>query len=484
MGQTVRQDDTDTSVAARAVRAFEAARGAQPGWASCDPRDRARPFHTLAHVLLERRETVLDVIQADTGKARSHALEELLDAVLSISYYARNAGRLLRPRRRPGPLPVLSRTTQYAAPLGVVTVITPWNYPLALAADVVPALLAGNTVVHKPDLRTARSSLLLREYAIEAGLEPQVWQPVLGSPDELGDVLIERADFVSFTGSTAVGRRIARQCAERLIGCSLELGGKNPMIILADADLERAVPAAIRACFGNAGQLCIGIERIYVDRSIEAEFLRRFVTATKMLRLGAGTGYIADVGSLISAEQLDRVQGAVERAVAAGGRIAAGGRPRPDIGPYVYEPTIITGATEDSELVREEVFGPVVSVQGFSTDAEAVRLANDTPYGLNASVFGRARRRTRSVATRLEAGMVNINEGYATGYGSAAPVGGWKESGTGRRHGPDGLLQYTRSQLVASQQLLGFDPVAGLSAERYGNLLVTGVKALRRLRIR
>jgi aldehyde dehydrogenase (NAD+)/succinate-semialdehyde dehydrogenase/glutarate-semialdehyde dehydrogenase len=281
-----------------------------------------------------------------------------------------------------------------------------------------------------------------------------------------------------------VGRRIARQCAERLIGCSLELGGKNPMIVLADADLDRAVPAAIRACFGNAGQLCIGIERIYVDRSIEAEFLRRFVTATKMLRLGAGTGYTADVGSLISAGQLERVQGAVERAVADGAQIAAGGRPRPDIGPYVYEPTIITGAAEDSELVREEVFGPVVSVQGFSTDAEAVRLANDTPYGLNASVFGRDRRRARSVATRLEAGMVNINEGYATGYGSAAPVGGWKQSGTGRRHGPDGLVQYTRSQLVASQQLLGFDPVAGLSAERYGNLLVTGVKALRRLRIR
>ncbi|MBO0810580.1 MAG: aldehyde dehydrogenase family protein [Microlunatus sp.] len=482
MGQTL--PDTRADDLTRVARAFSTARDAQPGWASRDPKERAGAFLALADLLLERRQAVLDVIQSETGKARSDALEELLDAVLSISYYARNAARLLRPRRRPGPLPLLSQTREYAAPLGVVVVITPWNYPLALAADVIPALLAGNTVVHKPDSRTTRSSILLREYAVEAGLEPQVWQPVFGEPDQIGDALVDRADFVSFTGSTAAGRRIAERCAARLIGCSLELGGKNPMIVLEDADLDRVVKAALRACFGNAGQLCIGIERIYVDRSIEDEFLRRFVTATKTLRLGTGTGYTADVGSLISNAQVDRVAGMVDRAVAAGAQIAAGGRTRPEAGPHVYEPTILTGAAADSEIVREEVFGPVVTVHGFSTDGEAIRLANDTPYGLNAAVFGRDLRRARSVAERLEAGMVNINEGYATGYGSAAPVGGWKQSGSGRRHGARGLLQYTRSRIIASQHLLGFDPVAGLSTERYGNLLVTGVKALRRLGIR
>lgn len=483
MGQPLRQTSAD-SAAARLTHAFSTARGAQPGWASLDPQDRARPFLGLADLLLDRREAVLDVVQSETGKARSHALEELLDAVLSISYYARSARRLLRPRRRPGPLPVLSRTTEYAAPVGVVAVITPWNYPLALAADVIPALLAGNTVVHKPDGLTSQSSLLLRDYAIEAGLEPQVWQPIIASPAEIGDALVDGADFVSFTGSTAAGRRIAEHCARRLIGCSLELGGKNPMIVLEDADLDRVVPAAIRACFGNAGQLCIGIERIYVDRSIEAEFVRRFSTATRMLRLGTGVGYTADVGSLISSGQVDRVASMVERAVAAGAQVVTGGKPRPEAGAYVYEPTIVAGAAQDSEVVREEVFGPVVTVHGFSTEAEAIRLANDTPYGLNASVFGRNMRRARAVAERLEAGMVNINEGYATGYGSAAPVGGWKQSGTGRRHGERGLLQYTRSQIIASQHVLGFDPVAGLSTERYGNLLATGVKALRQLRIR
>jgi acyl-CoA reductase-like NAD-dependent aldehyde dehydrogenase len=481
MGQTLSDSEVRLT---RVARAFEVARQAQPGWAARPPKERAEPFQALADLLLERRESVLDVVQTETGKARSDALEELLDAVLSISWYARNAARLLRPRRRLGPLPVLSQTREYAAPVGVVTVITPWNYPLALAADVVPALLAGNTVVHKPDGRTGQSSLLLREYAVEAGLAPQVWQPVFGTAAEIGDALVDGADFVSFTGSTPAGRRIAERCAGRLIGCSLELGGKNPMIVLDDADLDRVVPAAVRACFGNAGQLCIGIERIYVQRSIEQEFLRRFVTATRMLRLGTGPGYTADVGSLISADQLDRVRGMVDRAVAAGAQVAVGGRPRPAAGPYVFEPTILTGAAPDSEIVRKEVFGPVVTVHGFDTDDEAVRLANDTPYGLNASVFGRNTRRARAVARRLEAGMVNINEGYATGYGSAAPVGGWKQSGSGRRHGRQGLLHFTRSQIIAQQRLIGFDPVAGLSGERYGNLLVTGVKALRRLRIR
>ncbi|QGN33397.1 succinic semialdehyde dehydrogenase [Microlunatus sp. Gsoil 973] len=481
MGQTL--SDSELSLT-RVARAFATARQAQPGWADRPPGERSEPFLALADLLLERRESVLDVLQDETGKARANALEELLDAVLSISWYARNAARLLRPRRRPGPLPVLSQTREYARPVGVVTVITPWNYPLALAADVVPALLAGNAVVHKPDGQTSRSSLLLREYAVEAGLPPQVWQPVFGTASQIGDAVVDGADFVSFTGSTAAGRRIAERAARRLIGCSLELGGKNPMIILDDADLDRVVPAAVRACFGNAGQLCIGIERIYVQRSIEPEFLRRFVTATRMLRLGTGRGYTADVGSLISADQLDRVRGMVDRAVAEGAQIAAGGRAEPSAGPYVYEPTILTGAAPDSEIVREEVFGPVVTVQPFDTDDEAVGLANDSRYGLNASVFGRNARRARSVAGRLEAGMVNINEGYGTGYGSAAPVGGWKQSGTGRRHGRQGLLQFTRSQIIAQQRLIGFDPVAGLSSERYGNLLVTGVKALRRLRIR
>lgn len=464
--------------------AFAAARVVQPGWAARSPASRAGAFLRLRDVLLDHRADILDVIQGETGKARLHASEEFLDTVASIGYYARNAPRLLRPRRRPGALPVFTQTWEYAQPRGVVAVITPWNYPFALAADAIPALLAGNAVVHKPDSKTVRSSLLLRDYAVQAGLDPELWQVVTGEPEQVGDALIDGADYLAFTGSTRAGTRIAERCATRGIGCNLELGGKNAMVVLADADLDHTVTAALRACFSNAGQLCIGIERIYVDRSVQDDFLRRFVTATKMLRLGDGLDYTADLGSLISAGQLDRVRDLVDRAVADGAQVVTGGRPRPDLGPRFYEPTILTGAAPDAEINRTEVFGPVVTVTPVADDDEAVRLANDSPYGLNAAVFGRDRRRARGVAVRLQAGMVNINEGYAAGYASASPVGGWKRSGTGRRHGIAGLLVYTQTQTVASQHVLGFDPVPGLTGEQYGRLLATSLRAMYRLRIR
>ncbi|SDS16382.1 succinic semialdehyde dehydrogenase [Microlunatus soli] len=464
--------------------AFAAARAAQPGWAALEPATRAIPFLRLRDLLLDRRSEILDVIQTETGKARLHASEEFLDAVSSIGYYARSGPRLLRPQRRPGALPGLTRTREYARPRGVVAMITPWNYPFALAADVVPALLAGNAVVHKPDSKTTRSSLLLRDLALQSGVDPRLWQPVLGEPADVGDDLIDGADYVSFTGSTAAGVRIAERCAQRVIGCNLELGGKNPMIVLGDADLDRTVPAALRACFSNAGQLCIGVERIYVDRTIHDDFLRRFVTATRMLRLGNGLDYTSDLGALISTEHLERVSGLVGRAISAGARPETGGRPRPDLGPRFYEPTVLTATAPDAEINRSEVFGPVVTVTAVDNDAEAVRLANDSPYGLNAAVFGRDRRRARAVAEQLETGMVNINEGYAAGYGSAAPVGGRKRSGTGRRHGAAGLLTYTQSQIVADQRLVGFDPVAGLSGEQYSRLLARSLRAMHRLHIR
>lgn len=464
--------------------AYHTARTAQPSWAATDPAMRCRPFLRTSELLLQRRDAALDVVQTETGKARMNALEELLDAAVSIRHYARYAPRLLRPRRRPGALPVLTRTRTHARPHGVVAVITPWNYPLALAADVIPALIAGNAVVHKPDTRTARSSMILREHAIEAGLDPRLWQVVTGDVDEIGDQLIDGADYVSFTGSTRAGRQIGQRCADRVIGCSLELGGKNPMIITEDADLDRAVTAALRACFGNAGQLCIGIERIYVQRGAYDDFLRRFVTATKLLRLGSGLDFTADVGSLIDERQLERVRGMVERAVATGARVLAGGRARPDLGPAFFEPTVLVDAAPEAEINREEVFGPVVTVAPYDSDEEAIRLANDSPYGLNAAVFGSDGRRTRRIAERLETGMVNINEGYASGYGSAAPIGGRKRSGTGRRHGAEGLLQYTESQTVASQHLIGFDPFLGMTKEQYARFLSGSVAALSRLRLR
>jgi aldehyde dehydrogenase (NAD+)/succinate-semialdehyde dehydrogenase/glutarate-semialdehyde dehydrogenase len=310
-----------------------------------------------------------------------------------------------------------------------------------------------------------------------------IWQVVVGDPAEIGDPLIDAADYVSFTGSTRGGRAIAERAASRLIGYSLELGGKNPMIVLDDADVERAAQGAIRACFANAGQLCISIERLYVHDSIYDRFAERFAHRVRDMRLGAG--YDADMGSLTSQRQLDTVTRHVEEAVEKGAEVLAGGRPRPEAGPYFFEPTVLSGVGEDMELCRAETFGPVVSLYRFGSDDEAVELANDSSYGLNASIWAGDVARARRLAARLKAGTVNINEGYAAAYASYdAPMGGMKDSGVGRRHGSEGLLKYTEVQTVASQHWVGFEPVMGMSYEKYAALLSRGLKTMKRLRLR
>ncbi|MEV0495409.1 succinic semialdehyde dehydrogenase [Streptomyces atratus] len=473
------------STASDVDAAYAAAREAQRAWAARSPRERAKPFLKLYGAMLDRQDEILDLIQLETGKARHHAFEELLDAATSTLYAARQAPKVLHPRRRAGALPLLTRTVETPHPKGVVGVITPWNYPFALTMDVVPALLAGNAVVHKPDSQTVLSSLWPRMLLTELGLPAELWQVVNGDPAEVGRPLLDQADYIGFTGSTAAGRAIAEHASRRLIGCSLELGGKNPMLVLADADLDKAVPTAVRACFANAGQLCVSIERIYVHESRFDEFVRRFGAHVGQLTLGAGLGFDADMGSLTSQRQLERVTEQVEAARAAGATVVTGGRPRPDLGPYFYEPTVLTGVTESMPPWREETFGPVASVYAFRDDDEAVQAANDTVYGLNASVFSRDTRRARHVAGRIQAGTVNINEGYAAAYASqAAPMGGMKASGIGRRHGTAGLLKYTEPQTVASQHLLGFDPAFGLSRAQHVRLFTRALRLLKALRIR
>jgi succinate-semialdehyde dehydrogenase/glutarate-semialdehyde dehydrogenase len=381
-------------------------------------------------------------------------------------------------------MPAATRVIEFRHPKGVVGVISPWNYPLALGlTDAVPALLAGNTVVHKPDTQTALSTLWALDLLVECGLPEDLWQVVIGEPAEIGDPLIEGADYVAFTGSTRGGRVIADKAADRLIGYSLELGGKNPMLVLDDADVEKAAQGAVRACFTNAGQLCISIERLYVDEEIYDRFAERFVHRVKNMRLGSG--FDADMGSLTSQRQLDAVTRHVQDAVAKGATILAGGRPRPGVGPYFFEPTVLEGVTEEMELCAGETFGPVVALYPFSSDDEAVRLANGTPYGLNASVWTGDVARGRRLAARIKAGTVNINEGYASAYGSYdAPMCGMKDSGVGRRHGAEGLLRYTEAQTVASQHGFGFEPVLGMSYETYAALVSSGQKLLKRLRLR
>jgi succinate-semialdehyde dehydrogenase/glutarate-semialdehyde dehydrogenase len=464
--------------------AYERARAAQRDWALLSPAERAAPFIRFHDAILDRREEILDILQLETGKARRHAFEEVMDAAACTLYHARHAPGLLKPRRRQGVMPLVTRTVEARQPKGVVALISPWNYPLALSVpDAVPALLAGNAIVHKPDTQTALTTLWAVDLLIECGMPAGIWQVVTGDPADIGDALIDAADYVSFTGSTRGGRAIAEKAAGRLIGYSLELGGKNPMIVLDDSDIEKAAQGAIRACFSNAGQLCISIERLYVDDAIYDRFAERFVHRVRNMRLGAG--FEADMGSLTSQRQLDTVTRHVEEAVEKGAKVLAGGRPRPEAGPYFFEPTVLSGVGEEMELCRAETFGPVVSLYRFSGDDEAVELANDSDYGLNASVWTSDVGRGRRLATRIKAGTVNINEGYAAAYGSyGAPMGGMKESGVGRRHGAEGLLKYTEVQTVASQHWIGLEPAMGMSYEKYAALLSRGMKTMKRLHLR
>ncbi|MFD4995775.1 succinic semialdehyde dehydrogenase [Streptomyces buecherae] len=466
--------------------AFERARQAQYLWARTPVRQRAAVLLRFHDLVLRRQAEVLDLIQAETGKARLHAHEEVQAVSVAARHYGRKAPNYLAPKRHTGVTPTLTRVTELRQPRGVVGQISPWNYPFELSVgDALPALVAGNAVVMKPDTETALTALWARELLIEAGLPAGVWQVVLGDGPVIGPAVVQHADFVSFTGSTRTGREVAQGAAARLVGCSLELGGKNAMLVLRDADLDKAAAGAVRGSFSSAGQLCISIERLFVHESVADAFVERFAARTRAMRLGGDLAYGADMGSLVSERQLATVRRHVEEAVERGAKVVTGGRARPDIGPYFYEPTILDGVRPAMAVCEEETFGPVVSIYRFTDEDDAVARANATPYGLNASVWTRDGARGRAVAARLRAGTVNVNESYAAAYGSAqAPMGGMGDSGLGRRHGSEGILKYTEAQTVAQQRLVPLAPSFGLSHEQYAQLMTRGLRAMKALRLR
>src|SRR3954449_1006521 len=459
------------------------ARAAQEEWAKTSFDQRKRVLMRYHDLVLDNQEELLDLLQIESGKARRHAFEEVLDVAITARYYANTAEEHLKPRKRQGALPALTEAWEFHHPVGVVGVIAPWNYPLTLSiSDAIAALAAGNGVVLKPDGQTPFIALRGVELLEEAGLPRGLMQVVTGSGSELGSHIIAGTEFIMFTGSTATGRKVAAQAGEQLIGASMELGGKNAMLVLADADLGRAVEGAERALFSNAGQLCISIERLFVHESIADEFQSRLVERVRAMTLGTELDYSASMGSLASETQLETVKTHVDDAVSKGASVLAGGRARPDIGPYFYEPTLLGQVKDGMSLFRDETFGPVVAVSRFSDLEDVIARANDSDYGLNFSLWTSDTKRGLEIGSRLRAGTVNVNEGYIAAWASVdAPMGGMKASGMGRRHGAEGIQKYTEVQTVAVQRgwLIAAPP--GVSQGVFAKAMVMSLRLLRRL---
>ncbi len=460
-----------------------AARGrkAQGEWAKAPLGERRRVLLRFHHLLLERQREVLDLIQLESGKARRYALEEVFDTALVARHYAIHGARYLRTKRHRGALPLLTKAWEYRHPVGVVGFITPWNFPLILSiTDLLPALFAGNAAVLRPDVQSPFTALWAANLLAEAGLPQDVLTVVTGRGSTLGPVLAKEADYLMFTGSTRTGKLVAGMAAERLLGCSLELGGKNSMIVLDDAPLAKTVDGLIRGAFTGTGQVCVSMERAWIPARQFDQFAECVAERVRAMRLSPELAFGVDMGSLTLPSQLQAVRAHIDDAIGKGARILAGGKPRPDIGPLFHEPTVLAGVTPEMRVYAEETFGPVISLYPYTSIDEVVQRANDTAYGLNASVWSRSAGRAREVAVRIRAGSVNINEIYATSWtATAAPTGGMKESGIGRRHGEEGILKYTEAQTVAVQRILPLAPPSFLEESRYARLMTLLLRIIR-----
>jgi acyl-CoA reductase-like NAD-dependent aldehyde dehydrogenase len=466
--------------------AVERARRAQRIWSGTSLGERAAVMLRLHDLLLDRRAEALDLLQLEVGKARRDATEEVLDVAHAARYAARLGRSLLRPQRRRSVAPGVLSASVHLQPKGVVGVITPWNYPLALLVnDAAPALMAGNALVIKPDEQTSLITLWVASLMRAAGVPDDAVQVVTGDGPVIGGAVIDHVDYVAFTGSTETGRAVAERAAPRLIGTSLELGGKNAAIVCADANLAKAARGLATGSFANAGQLCQTFERIYVVDAIYDDFRAAFLREVDGLHLSPALDYSGDVGSLVSAEHLAKVCDHVDEAVAAGARVITGGRARPDIGPYFYEPTVMEGVTDQMRVCCEETFGPVVALYRVPDEAAAVAAANNSAHGLNASVWSRDIGRAKAIAARLRAGTVHVNDGYTGIWATIdAPMGGVLDSGLGRRNGREGLLRYTEPQSVVVQRFLQLGGPPGERYEGWAKLLTGYVRALKAMGVR
>ncbi|HEX6493236.1 MAG TPA: aldehyde dehydrogenase family protein [Candidatus Dormibacteraeota bacterium] len=420
------------------------ARLAQPAWDALGFTGRGRLLTRMRSWVMDHTEELIAAIQAETGKVYEDAMIEVGTLAGALAFWTRHAPRYLADERirSLNPFVLGKRLRVRYVPRAVAGVIAPWNYPVALGlGDSVPALAAGCCVVLKPSEITPMSSLLLERALLECGIPEGVLQVATGR-GETGAALVDEADVIMFTGSTATGRRVLERAARTLTPVSVELGGKDPLIVLADADLERAANTAVYGAMVNSGQVCMSTERVYVEATVHDDFVRRVVEKVSRLRQappgGPGT---AEVGGITFAPQLETIERHVQDALARGARVLAGGHRRPGTGQF-FEPTVLVDVDHTMTCMREETFGPLLPIVKVADAEEAVRLANDSGYGLCATVFTRDTRRGEAIARRITAGTVSVNDILAHYMAMAMPMGGMKNSGLGGRHGAEGIRKF------------------------------------------
>jgi succinate-semialdehyde dehydrogenase/glutarate-semialdehyde dehydrogenase len=439
------------------------AQAAQTAWGDLGAKKRIAVLREFQRRLHEKKIEIVEAITREAGKPAAEALTtEVLVVLDAARFLIDNAYRLLRDE----PLPHGNLATKFKRgrllrePYGVVGIISPWNYPFSIpATETLAALVAGNAVVLKPSEFTSLVSMELRSLLHASGVPQDVFQVVIGDGATGAALVHSKIDKLVFTGSVATGKRIAVAAAERLLPVVLELGGKDPMLVLDDADVDVASSAAVWGAFVNAGQTCLSVERCYVHRSLYETFLRACAEKTKKLRVGPGLDRETDVGPMIHERQLRIVEAHVEDAVARGARVLTGGSRLQELGENFYKPTVLADVTHDMLIMREETFGPVLPVMTFDSDNEAVRLANDSEYGLAASVWTRDRARGERLARRIKAGTVMVNDVVSCFGISEAPHGGVKSSGTGRTHGRFGLEEMVRLKYVDVDLMPGMKKV-------------------------
>jgi len=451
------------------------ARAAQPAWEALGFAGRGRLMYRLRHWLVMNRARMVDVVVAENGKTREDALlAELFYLADSLGFWAKRAPKYLAEERvrTHSPLLLGKKVVVRHRPLGVVGIIAPWNYPLTLGpGDALPALMAGNTVVIKPSEITPLSTKLFVEAAREVGFPPDVFLLATGD-GSTGAALVEEADMIMFTGSTKTGRKIGGRCGERLIPCSLELGGKDPMIVLADADVERAANVAVEWGMRNSGQICMSVERVYVEDAVYDDFVARVTEKVGALRQGVprGAGSV-DVGAITFPPQLETIDAHVRDAVDRGARAVVGGQRGPGPGRF-YAPTVLVDVDHSMACMREETFGPTLPIMRVRDEAEAIRLANEGPYGLASSVFTRDVDRGERVARQLRAGVTWINDAIMSYIAQEAPFGGANESGVGSRHGVGGIRKYCQTQTILTTRFApAHEPMMFPNAVRDSRLL-------------